>query len=231
MNLVEYFLENRKKCIICISGVLWWDYFDIVVEFLAKNLDFEIIYTYPLIQGPDLISAATEINFPALNEIVKERLKNYTKKGHIIVSYTFPPEYLEFYPDIHINLNVNSALLTSITVDYIKKTKISRIKVDTHISYLLSSWKTNRITNKILYDDKYKDREDILYGYIFDAIMHYMKVKIYGEKYTESIRLRGIDSAVEILSIPDKQIIEDEENENNVPKSKNILTIYDTSQS
>lgn len=228
MNLVEYFLEKRKKCIICISGFLWWDYFDIVVNFLAKNLDFEIIYTYPLIPGPDLISAATEINFPALNETVKERLNKYTKKGYIIVSYTFPSEYLEFYPDIHINLNVNPSLLTNITIDYIKKTKISRIKVDTHISYLLSSWKTNKITNKILYDDKYRDKEDILYGYIFDAVMHYMKVKIYGEKYTESTRSRNINSAVEILdTLDNKKIIEEEEE---TVKDTNILTIYDTSK-
>ena len=221
MNLVEYYLNQQKKCIILISGFLWWDYFYIVVKFLADNLGFEIIYTYPLIPPPTLIKSATEINFPALNETIKERLNKYTSKGYIIISYTFPPEHLDFYPNLHINLNVNPSLLSNITIDYINKTKIPRINIDEHINYILGSWKTNKINTKILYNADYKEKENILYGYIFDAIMHYFNIKVYGEKYIESLN--------------NKQIIKEEDDLENVPdtiesKPPKYLNVYDVSK-
>ena len=189
MNIVEAYLTDKKKYIILLSGYLWWPNIDLIANTLSKNLNFELIYTYQLVPPNKLITSADQINFPTLNEIVNDRFnKNKEQgvsKGYIIVSYTFPPEKLDFYPDFHININVNSILQTSIIVDLMKAYKVSRLEVDTHISYLSKSWKTNKINKNIIYPPNYLEKQDELYGQIFDSVMDNIMKKVYGEKYDE----------------------------------------------
>ena len=191
MDIVEAILADKKKYIILISGYLWWPNIDLIAKTLANNLNFELIYTYSLLPSNKLISSADHINFPALNEIVKNKLDKNKElglvKGYIIVSYTFPLERLDFYPDFHININVNPILQTNIIKDLITQSKagFTRLDIDNHISYLAKSWKTNKINKTIIYPPDYLNKQNELYGQIFDAIMDNIMKKVYGEKYDE----------------------------------------------
>jgi len=183
MNIIEAILLEKKKYIILLSGFMWWPYFNKVAKTLADNLEFELIETSVLVPHDKLISSADQINFPALNEIIKSRLEKYIGKGYIITSYTFPPEKLDFFPDIHINLNANAMLLTSISVEFIKQKGINRMELDNNISYLLKSWKTNKIAKTINYSPDFLEKQNDNYGTLFDFIMENIEKKLYGEKF------------------------------------------------
>ena len=186
MNIIEAILLEKKKYIILLSGFMWWPYFNRVAKSLADNLGFELIETTVLVPHDKLISSADQINFPALNEIIKSRLEKYTEKGYVITSYTFPPEKLDFYPDIHINLNVNAMLLTSISIDFIKQKGINRMEIDNNISYLLKSWKTNKIAKTINYFPDFLEKQNDIYGTLFDFIMENIEKKLYGENFIKN---------------------------------------------
>jgi hypothetical protein len=206
VTIIEKILEQKKKYIILLSGLLWWDYFNYIVKILADNLGFELIYVYSLLPDDKLISSADHINFPALNEIIQDRLKKYTNVGYIIVSYTFPPEKIEFYPDFHINININPLLLTNITIEFVKSSNISRLDIDNHINYLFKSWKTNKINKTIIYHQDFIEKENLLYGYIFDAIMENIEKKLYGEnfdKIKENIKIDPFTTKHDYIKISD----------------------------
>ena len=197
MNIVDAILQKNKKYIILISGYLWWSEMDDIVKALADNLKFEVIYVTQLVPDNKLITSSDQINFPAMNEIVKQKLdrdKEYNKtakddekiyNGYIIVSYSFPPERLDFFPDFHISIQTNPVLLTSLTIDIVKTKNIPRMDVDLHLAYLSKSWKTNKINKTIIFQPDFLQTVDKMYGYIFDAIMENIGKKLLGESYTD----------------------------------------------
>ena len=183
MDIVNAILIEKKKYIILISGYLWWNVFNDLISALGNNLNFEIIYINQLLPENMLITSADHINFPVANEIIKEKLNN--KKGLIIVSYTFPLERLEFYPDLHINISVNQILLTTLIVELSKEKQLKRIDIDNHLSYLTKSWKTNKIGKNIILFPDYTTKINEIYSLLFDSIMDNIMKKLYGEKYEE----------------------------------------------
>ena len=189
MNIVDAILDKNKKYIILISGYLWWDNFNSIIKALATNLNFEVIYINQLIQENKLITSSDQINFPVINEIVKEKLNNNKEtkiyKGYIIVSYSFPPERLDFFPDIHVSIQANPVLLTSLIIDLIKTKNVSRMDVDIHLAYLSKTWKTNKITKTIFLQPDYEPNINKYYGFIFDAIIENITKKLFGEKAEE----------------------------------------------
>ena len=186
MNIVDAILEKNKKYIIFISGLLWWDEFNTIIEALKTNLKFDVIYVNQLIPDNKLITSTEHINFPVVNEIIKEKLnkdkEDKSYKGYIIVSYSFPPERLDIFSDIHISIQPNSLLQTSLIIDLIKKRNIPRMEVDMHIAYLSKSWKTNKINKTIIIQPDYIENINKYYTYIFDAIVENINKKLYGEK-------------------------------------------------
>jgi hypothetical protein len=205
MDIVEAILIERKKYIVLISGYLWWEVFNSIVSALGKNLNFEVIFVNQLIPENMLVTTADHINFPVINEIIKEKLNDIkeqkeNKKGFIVVSYTFPPEKIDFYPDIHINLSANPILLTNLIVELAKEKQFKRIDIDNHISYLTKSWKTNKIGKSIILFPDYLNKINDIYGMIFDSIMDNIMKKLYGEKY-EEYKNQG---KINIISEPNK---------------------------
>jgi len=204
MNIVDVFLQKNKKFIILVSGYLWWSEMDDIVKTLADNLKFEIIYVTQLVPDNKLITSADQINFPAMNEILKQKLnrdKDFNKdkddehkiyNGYIIVSYTFPPERLEFFPDFHISIQANPVLLSSLTIDIVKNKQIPRMEVDMHLAYLAKSWKTNKINKTITFQQDYSQTADKMYGYLFDAIMENTAKKLYGESYVDPANVKKV---------------------------------------
>ena len=75
MNIVEAIVQKNKKYIILISGYLWFNDFKKIVEALSTNLQFEIIYVNQLTPENIFITSAEQINFPVVNELIKEKLK------------------------------------------------------------------------------------------------------------------------------------------------------------
>jgi hypothetical protein len=189
MNIVEAILSDKNKYIIFISGYLWWNVNDYIIKALSNNLHFEVIYINQLIPENTLITTADQINFTVANELMKQKLNdNKTKgkkSGYIIVSYTFPPEKIDFYPDIHINISADTLLITSLIIDLAKNKQIPRMKIDEHLSYLSKSWKGNKINKFIIFSSNYENKLNELYGLIFDTIMDNIMKKVYGEKYDE----------------------------------------------
>lgn len=188
MNIVEAILIDRKKYNILISGFTWWWYFDEIIKTLSSNLGFDVIYnTYTT--NNKLITSSDHLNFMKLNDDVKsllDRNKNSGKfNGIIIVSPTFPPEKIEIPVDLHININTDMALLSTITSDYIKEHNITRMVMDTHLSYLSKSWKSNKISKFIKYGANYLETQDASYELLFETIMDNIMKKVYGEKYDE----------------------------------------------
>ena len=183
MDIVNAILIEKKKYIILISGYLWWNVFNDLISALGNNLNFEIIYINQLLPENLLITSADHINFPVANEIIKEKSNN--KKGLIIVSYTFPAERLEFYPDLHINISVNQILLTTLIVELSKEKQLKRMDIDNHLSYLTKSWKTNKIGKNIILFPDYTTKINEIYSLLFDSIMDNIMKKLYGEKYEE----------------------------------------------
>ena len=184
MDIVEAILIEKKKYIVLISGYLWWNVFNDLVNALAKNLKFEVIYINQLLPENMLITSADHINFPVANEIISQKISD-NHVGLIIVSYTFPPERLTFYPDFHINITTNQMLLTNLIVELSKEKQIKRLDIDNHISYLTKSWKTNKIGKSIILFPDYTTKINDIYGLIFDSIMDNIMKKLYGEKYEE----------------------------------------------
>jgi hypothetical protein len=213
MNIIEAILRKNNKYIILVSGYLWWKAMDDIVDALAENLSFEVLKINQLLPYNKLVTSADHINFEPINELMKEKLEyNKTKglsKGYIISSYTFPMERLDFYPDFHININVNPTLLTNITVDLMKSRNIPRIDVDSHISYLSKSWKTNKINKFVIFSQNYLEPkiQNDLYALIFDSIMDNIMKKLYGEKYDE------YKNANLINTNPNKQLINVSDND------------------
>jgi hypothetical protein len=199
MNIVEAIIQQNKKYIILISGYLWFNDFKIIVEALNTNLNFDIIYVNQLTPENTLITSADHINFPAMNEIMKEKLnrdkENKDYHGYIVVSYTFPLERLEFYPDIHISIQLNSVLQTTQIVDLIKKNNIKRLDVDAHLAYLSKSWKTNKINKTIILQQDYIENINKYYSMIFDAIIENINKRLYGEnaEIIESNETKKVD--------------------------------------
>ena len=189
MNIVEAILSDKNKYIIFISGYLWWSVNDYIVKALSNNLNFEVIYINQLIPENTLITSADQINFPIANELMTQKLNdNKTKgktSGYIVVSYTFPPEKIKFYSDIHINISADATLITSLIIDLAKNKQIPRMKIDEHLSYLSKSWKGNKINKSIIFSSNYENKLNELYGIIFDTIMDNIMKKVYGEKYDE----------------------------------------------
>ena len=202
MDIVEAILIEKKKYIVLLSGYLWWNVFNDIVEALGKNLNFEIIYIHPLVPDTMLITSADHINFPVANELIKKKLTE-TKKGLIVVSYTFPPERIEFYPDFHINISTNQILLTSLIVELAKEKGFKRIDIDNHISYLTKSWKTNKIGKSILFFQDYMNKINDLYSLIFDSIMDNIMKKLYGEKYEEYKTQKKINTDTKLINVSD----------------------------
>jgi hypothetical protein len=186
MNIVDAILEKNKKYIIFISGLLWWDEFNSIVDALKTNLKFEVIYINQLIPENKLITSSDHINFTAANEIIKEKLdkdkETKTYRGYIVVSYSFPPERIDIYSDIHVSIQPNSLLQTSLIIDIIKKKNIPRMEVDMHIAYLVKSWKSNRISKTIIVQPDYVENINKYYNFMFDAIIENINKKLYGEK-------------------------------------------------
>lgn len=204
MNIVQAILAEKKKFIILISGYLWWDTIKNISNALADNLNFEIIYINQLLPENLLITSADHLNFPVANELIKEKLSNDRingeQKGYIIVSYSFPPEKLDFYPDIHINISPNQMLLTSLIVDLAKSKNISRFDIDNHISYLTKSWKSNKITKNIILYQDYLIKINDIYAILFNTIMDIIMKKLYGEKYDDYIsdgKIKKLDDVKE----------------------------------
>jgi hypothetical protein len=189
MNIVEAILSDKNKYIIFISGYLWWNILDYVVKALSNNLNFEIIYINQLIPLNTLITSADVINFPIANEIMKQKLyenkSNRKSSGYIVVSYTFPPEKIDFYPDIHINISADATLITSLIIELAKNKQIPRMQIDEHLSYLSKSWKGNKINKSIVLSSNYETKINEIYGLIFDTIMDNIMKKVYGEKYED----------------------------------------------
>lgn len=189
MNIVEAILSDKNKYIIFISGYLWWNILDYIVKALSNNLNFEIIYINQLIPLNTLITSADVINFPIANEIMKQKLyenkSNRKSSGYIVVSYTFPPEKIDFYPDIHINISADATLITSLIIELAKNKQIPRMQIDEHLSYLSKSWKGNKINKSIVLSSNYETKINEIYGLIFDTIMDNIMKKVYGEKYED----------------------------------------------
>jgi hypothetical protein len=200
MNIVEAIVQKNKKYIILISGYLWFNDFKKIVEALSTNLQFEIIYVNQLTPDNIFITSAEQINFPVVNELIKEKLdrdkENKDYHGYIIVSYTFPLEKLDFYPDIHISIQLNSVLQTSQIIDLIKNNNnIKRLNIDEHLAYLSKSWKTNKINKTIILQHDYIDNINKYYSSIFDAIVENINKKLYGEnaEIIESNETKKVD--------------------------------------
>jgi hypothetical protein len=188
MNIVEAILEKKKKYIILISGYLWWSEFNSIVKTLADNLHFELIVVNQLLPENKLITSSDHINFNVMNELMNEKIESDNPHGYIIVSYSFPPELSpKLYPDIHINIQASSILLTSLSLDLYNTKKISRMDVDIHLAYLSKSWKMNRIQKTITLQPDYAQTIDKTYGIIFDTIMENISKKLYGEETYEKI--------------------------------------------
>jgi hypothetical protein len=219
MNIVETILEKKKKYIILISSYLWWSDLKPIVDALANNLQFEVIYVNQLVPDTMLITSSDQINFPVLNELIKEKLDkdkyNGINRGYIIVGYSFPPERLDFYPDININITANQVFITSLIVKLMNDIKINRLKVDEHLSYLTKSWKSNNIARNIQFPPNYAEKINELYGMIFDTIMDNIMKKVYGEKYEE---YKNTNSITEIKKLPEPR------------KEENMINVADESK-
>jgi hypothetical protein len=236
MNIIEAILSRNNKYILLISGYLWWKGMDEIVEALAENLGFEVLKINQLLPYNKLVTSADHINFTPINELMKEKLdynrKKGLSKGYIIVSFTFPFERLDYYPDFHININVNPTLLTTITVDLMKTYKISRMEVDAHLSYLSKSWKTNKIQKFIIFPHNYQDKDVLnnLYAIMFDSIMDGIMKKLYGEKYEEykNANLIGIKNK-ELINVSDndKLSVKDIQNINQGVKTAELIDELD----
>ena len=163
--------------------------FDQIIDTLAVNFNFDVVRASLLIPSTKLVTSADDINFAKLNEDVKFILNRNKKdnmpKGIFVVSYTFPPEKIDIPVDFHVNINVNPTLLTSITVELMKNKNVTRLDVDTHLSYLSKSWKTNKINKFVTYNQNYAENQEVPYGIIFDSIIDNIMKKVYGEKYEE----------------------------------------------
>lgn len=209
MNIVEAILVDKHKYNILISGYLWWSNMDFIIKTLANNLNFDVIYADSFVSKNKLPINAEQINFPKLNYDVKSKMDDNKKKniykGLIIVSFTFPPEKIEFYGDFHININVNPNLLSKIIVELVKTQFIQRFDIDAHIGYLSNSWKTNKINKYIVYMDNYLDgtNQEMSYYQMFDALMDNIMKKVYGEKYEQLKNVTIADSKYKLP--PDNQ--------------------------
>jgi hypothetical protein len=188
MNIVEAILIDRKKYVVLISGFIWWDYFNTIIDALSSNFNFDVVHA-TLLSNNKLITSADQINFIKLNEDVKailDRNKNNNKaNGVFVVSYTFPPERLDIPVDFHININVSQSLLSTIIASYLKETGQPRLDMDAHLSYLAKSWKNNKINKYVTYQSDYTENQDVPYSIIFEAIADNIMKKVYGEKYEE----------------------------------------------
>ena len=88
MNIVEAILKIKKKYTVLISSLMWWKYFSVIVDALARDFNFNVV-------------KLTNDDYKTLNET----MRNATG-GTFIVGASFPTENIDFPIDYHIHIKL-----------------------------------------------------------------------------------------------------------------------------
>lgn len=184
-NIIEAILEYRKKYIVLISGIIWWDIIRKLIYFIAKTLNFEII----ILESKVFPKKISDIEFIKLSSKIKNKLEtnkaNSNYKGFLVVGLTFPTNLIDIPVDLHINITTDSILSNKLLLALQKAKNIKRLELEESTNFINNTYKDNKINKYYKLNDNYMNEMNNIYQQICNLIFTNIEKKLYGDSYLE----------------------------------------------
>lgn len=135
MNIIEKYIEDKKKLIILLSGFSGSGK-TILGRSLAKDFKIEFVnlndYYIEDYSGNQMVGDLKVITWDSPEAVdwdkFNEKINSIKNSGVVISGFIFPEEKLKFTPDFNIHLKISKDDLLKIRADYISERDDSKVK-------------------------------------------------------------------------------------------------------